>query len=193
MAGVPNSLKAPWAVGGDWNCTPEELMQTGWLKIVKGITVAPEVSTRNSRAIGFFSVSEGLSQAAPAAYTIGDGGFYPHSAVRLLRRGRARAAMVRQLKVPLGFAAVLPHGPRNQSEAQEEETGDRLGSDYAGLISRINRELCTIEGRDGKEAKNRSGRRGGVAYFWRNAMGKRQLRTAEPRQCPEHGVFQQDG
>ena len=75
MAGVPDSLKGPWAIGGDWNCTPEELKQTGWLKIVKGITVAPEVNTCNSRVIDLLVASEGLSQAAPVAYTIGDGGF----------------------------------------------------------------------------------------------------------------------
>ena len=29
MTGVLNCLKGPWAIGGDWNCTPEELQQTG--------------------------------------------------------------------------------------------------------------------------------------------------------------------
>ena len=62
---------------GDWNCTREELMQIGWLKLVKGVIVAPKVNTRNSRVIDLFVVSDGLRQAAPAAYTVGDGGFYP--------------------------------------------------------------------------------------------------------------------
>ena len=137
MAGVLDSLKGPCAIGGDWNCTPGELMQTGWLKMVKGIMVAPEVNTCNSRTIDFFVVSEGLRQAAPAAYKIGDGGFYPHSAVRLLLRGKARAAVVRQLKAPLGFAAVLLHGPPNQSQVHEHKTCEQLGSDYAGLILKI--------------------------------------------------------
>ena len=127
MAGVLNSLKGPWAVGGDWSCTPEELAQTGWLKIVKGTVVAPQVSACNSRAIDFFVVSEGLSQAAPAAYTIGDGWFYPHSAVRLILRGRARASVVRKLKAPRGFAALLPQGPHNQKVAEEEKQGKKVG------------------------------------------------------------------
>lgn len=71
------------------------------------------------------------------AYAIGDGGFYPHSAVRLILRGKARAAVVRQLKVPLGFAAVLPHEPPNQSQAQEHGGCEQLGYDYAGLISKM--------------------------------------------------------
>ena len=70
------------------------------------------VNTCNSRAIDYFVVSDGLRQAAPAAYTVGDGGFYPQSPVRLLLRGRARAAVVRQLKVQRGlephFRMALP-------------------------------------------------------------------------------------
>ena len=142
------------------------------MKIVNGTVVAPQVSTCNSRVIDFFVVSEGLSHAALAAYTIGDGGFYPHSAVRLILRGRARTSVVRKLKAPRGFAAVLPQGPHNQKMVEQEEQGERLGSDYTGLISRIEDELCAIEGRDGKEAKASCGRREGVAYCWKNAMGE---------------------
>lgn len=74
MAGVLNSVKGPWAIVGDWNCTPEELQQTGWLKLVQGATVAPKVHTCWQRIIDFFVISDGLRQAAPAVYTIGDGG-----------------------------------------------------------------------------------------------------------------------
>ena len=109
-------------------------MQTEWLKLVKGVTIAPKVNTCNSRAIDLFVVSYGLRQAAAAAYTIGDGGFYPHSAVRLLLRGRAMAAVVRQLKVPLGFAAVLPHGPPTKSMTVNSEAREQLGSNYAGYL-----------------------------------------------------------
>ena len=77
MASVLNSLKGPWAVGGDWICTFEAVLQTGWLKLVKGVTVAPKVNVCNQRAIDFFVVSDGFRQAVPAAYTVGDGGFYP--------------------------------------------------------------------------------------------------------------------
>ena len=37
----------PWVLGGDWACTPDELTQTGWLKLVGGIVVAPPPSTPN--------------------------------------------------------------------------------------------------------------------------------------------------
>jgi len=106
MAGVLNSLKGPWVIGGDWNCTPEDLMKTGWLKLVNGATIAPATNTCHQRVIDFFVISDGLRQANPVARTIGDGGFYPHLAVRLFLRGKARAAVVRQLKVPRG---LLPY------------------------------------------------------------------------------------
>ena len=77
MAFALNSLKGPCAIGGDWNCTPEELLQIGCVRLVKGVAVALKVSTCNQRVIDFFVVSDGLRQAAPAAYTVGDGGFYP--------------------------------------------------------------------------------------------------------------------
>ena len=40
LHGVKLALQAvqgPWCVGGDWNCTPEELEATGWLKLVGGV------------------------------------------------------------------------------------------------------------------------------------------------------------
>ena len=36
MAFTLSGLVGPWIVGGDWNCTPEELRATGWLKKVGG-------------------------------------------------------------------------------------------------------------------------------------------------------------
>ena len=65
MAGVLNAVKGPWAVGGDWNCTPEELQQTGWLKQIGGVIVAPKAPTCGDRVIDFFVVAECLHHATP--------------------------------------------------------------------------------------------------------------------------------
>ncbi len=35
------TVRGPWIIGGDWQCTPEDLQKTGWLKIVKGVIYAP--------------------------------------------------------------------------------------------------------------------------------------------------------
>ena len=77
-----------------------------------------------------------------------------------------------QLKVPQGVVAVLPRGPPNQRQVHEHETCEQLGNDDAGLISKIEKELCTIEGRGGAEAENSGGRRNGVAEK-RNGGGHR--------------------
>ena len=91
------------------------------------------------------------SHAAPVVCTVGDEGVYPHRPVRLLIRMRARAAVVRQLKVSLGFKAILPHGPPAKQKDREGERNERLGSDYKGMISTIEDELCAVEGMGGRQ------------------------------------------
>ena len=34
LAGMLERVSGPWIIGGDFNCTPEELTATGWLKVV---------------------------------------------------------------------------------------------------------------------------------------------------------------
>lgn len=79
---------------------------------------------------------------------------------------------MRQLKVPLGFGALLPHGPPNKDNAETKGANEQQGSDYSGRITNIEEELCTMEGREGKEAANSSGKKDGAAYCWTNAMGE---------------------
>ena len=37
VAGCLNAVAGPWVIGGDFNCTPEELEKTGFLKLVDGV------------------------------------------------------------------------------------------------------------------------------------------------------------
>lgn len=104
--------------------------------------------------------------------------------MRLLLRGRARAAVVRQLKVPLGFGALLPHGPPAKEGERKNEANEQLGSDYGVLIARIEEELCIIECREGQEAANSSGRKEGVAYCWNNVMGETTAENRSTRAVP---------
>ena len=75
------TLSGPWIIGGDWQCTPDELRSTGWLKIVKGVIYAPTAPTCGDRILDYYVVDEGLSQAGAivAACVIGDKTFGPHS------------------------------------------------------------------------------------------------------------------
>lgn len=108
--------RGPWILGGDWQCTPDELRITGWLKTVKGVIYAPEAPTCGDRVLDYFVVSEELAQswAIVAACVIVDATFAPHSPVRLIVKAFARTIMVRKLKVPAGFTADLPSGPMPQ-------------------------------------------------------------------------------
>ena len=45
MAKVLAAVVGPWCVGGDWNCTPEQLAATGWLALVGGIVHVPTTPT----------------------------------------------------------------------------------------------------------------------------------------------------
>ena len=81
VAAVVATLKGPWIIGGDWQCPPEELRSTGWLKTVKGVIYAPKAPTcgDGDRIIDYFVVSEDLAQswAIVAACVIGDATFGP--------------------------------------------------------------------------------------------------------------------
>ena len=101
----------------DWQCTPYELQKTGWLKIIKGVIYAPDAPTCGDRVLDYFIVSEGLAQswAIVATCIIGDATFGPHSPVRLIVKANKRTALIRELKVPVGFKADLPFGPLTQT------------------------------------------------------------------------------
>lgn len=179
MAGILKAVKSPGGIGGDWNCTPQELLDTCWLEVVKGKLVTPQTPTCGDRTIDLSVVSKSMHHAADAACTIGDDGFYPHRPVRLLRRANARTAMVRQLTVPAGVEATVPCGPVTLPSSQAPPgTGGNTApgtgrdpKDYAGLIRTIEAELCVVEGLDGEDAAKKSGRREGVKYCWKNALG----------------------
>ena len=114
LHGVKLALQAvqgPWCVGGDWNCTPEELEATGWLKLVGGVVKAPRTPTCNGRIIDFFVVSSSLDHAARTVRTVSDARLHPHTPVRLFLKANSRTCMVRQIVKPLGWGATLPFGP----------------------------------------------------------------------------------
>ena len=139
-----------------------------------GAIVAPSTPTCGDRAIDFFVIAECFSHAAPKAYTIGEGSFYPHRPVRLLIRAKARVEVVRQLKVSAGFGAVLPLGspikPRDASGESHMQVEAKVGrcKDYRGLITTIEKELSCIKELNETEAAPRSGRSKGVSYCWKN-------------------------
>ena len=62
VAAVLSTLKGPWVLAADFQCTPAQLEATGWLKMVKGRVVAPNMPTCMGRVIDFFVVSEDMGE-----------------------------------------------------------------------------------------------------------------------------------
>ena len=100
MAFTISGLVGPWMIGGDWNCTPEELTATGWLQKVGGVIHAPSSPTCNGHVYDFFVVKACISDGVQSTHVIGDAGLNPHSPSRLIYKGIPRKVMVRQLKAP---------------------------------------------------------------------------------------------
>ena len=110
---------------GDFNCSPEQLGKTGWLKLVQGRILSPRFSTCGSRVLDFFVVSEGLAGAAVGVSVVEDalcsGGHGSHKPVRLFLRANPRQMKVRTLKTCTTIEAKLPYGPERRWVYDETE------------------------------------------------------------------------
>ena len=108
-------------LAGDWNCTPDDLTQTGWLSHVGGTIFAlpPSSPTCNGKVYDFFVVAQQISHNVVCCKTVCDAAFSPHSPARPFLHSVATTAWVRQPRPVVAIPAFLPRGPliRNSSEA----------------------------------------------------------------------------
>ncbi len=108
----------PWAMGGDWNCTPNMLAASGWTERVGGVVITAPVSfttTRQGRAgrlIDFFVVSKDLASLGLRAHIDGTAPIRTHSAVGLVAPARPRSLTAVRMHVPRRFPTEKPIGPR---------------------------------------------------------------------------------
>ena len=91
VACILKGLAGSWIIGGDWNCSPDELRATGWLTLIGAEIQAPKDSTCHGKVYDFFVVKRDLCGAIFSVKTVADDIFYPHSPVRLLLRAASRA------------------------------------------------------------------------------------------------------
>ena len=110
LAAAIAAVRGPWIVGGDWNMTPQALMESNWPKIVRGHVHAPTLPTCNDSTYDFFLVSHHLNDAVAGVTRLSDGGCKPHWTVRLYLRGNARARAVRRLISLMKSLASFPTG-----------------------------------------------------------------------------------
>jgi hypothetical protein len=111
VAAVLSTIGGPWIIGADWNCTPEQLTKTGWLKMVKGQVFAPRVNTCNENVYDYFVVCDDLAPAVHSTVAVSDALCSPHKPARLYIKAGPRQMMVRQLKSIGKFEAKMPFGP----------------------------------------------------------------------------------
>ena len=157
-AGVLARVKGQWVVGGDWN-TPEVLVKSGWLNLVKGTIRRPNQATCNANEYDFFVSSQGIAAGVVGVAVISDGGFTPHSPVRLYLRSDLKQLIVRKLKAPPKIEADVPSGCLpNVSQKIDAVTAavegmieaHELDSALAAWTSAVEEELADMRGIDEK-------------------------------------------
>ncbi len=115
VARILAQLGRPWIVAADWQMPPDVLACSGWPNLVGGTVVAPNDITCNRSTIDYFVVQDAAMSMVQGVSVVDDGGFHPHSPVRLfLRQARARPRS-RRMVAPRGFEAVLPDGCVNEA------------------------------------------------------------------------------
>ena len=173
MACTLDGLTGPFVVGGDWNCSPEELKASGWLKRVKGVIVAPAAPTCNDNTFDYFVVHRSIAHLVHSVHKVADAGLSPHSPARLILKGRSRQVMVRQIKAPFACPANLPHGPL--PENCYTHTNDPLhdwnmgiDQDYTDLTAVTVNILKHLSGANTDDGSKTPDWGKGPQYVWRN-------------------------
>ena len=171
VAAVLSTVVGPWVLGGDWNCTPEQLEKTGWLKMVKGRVCAPKLATCMERTIDFFVVSENLAASVYDTVVVNDALSHPHKPARLYLKAEPRQAVVRQLQSMGKFEAKMPFGPEPCRVYPEIEAmlqdNTATNDDLCTLFTdRLETELTDIYGLTPSKAKPLLGRSSGPKFVW---------------------------
>ena len=90
LAHVISRLRGPWLLAGDFNITPQELVASGWLQLVRGCCCAPQAPTCGKKMYDFFVTSSSLAGLIAGVSVVHNGRFHPHSPVRLWLMGKVR-------------------------------------------------------------------------------------------------------
>ena len=163
LAAYLGTIRGPWVVGGDWNVTPQQLQAASWDQIVKGTIKHPAQATCNGKVYDFFVVSKSIEASVVAVSRLENGGFSPHSAVRMFLSGAARHKAVRRLIKPVAVKADLPPGPLPRCT----NDFDPEASLADGLTSWYTRARATLLSLSGDSASSQQ-----HAFRWEPATGK---------------------
>ena len=163
LAAYLGTIRGPWIVGGDWNVTPQQLQSASWDSIVKGSIKQPAGPTCNGKVYDYFVVSKSIEASVVAVTSLENGGFSPHSAVRLFLSGAARHKAVRRLVKPKMIKAELPAGPLPRCE-NDFDPETPLAEGFTSWYTRARATLLSLTGESATNQQH--------AFRWEAATGK---------------------
>ena len=190
-AAIAHSISGPWLIGGDFNLSPTELLQSGWLAIVGGSIVAPSQPTCNGSVNDFFVIKASLYQTIRGIVVLSDCTFAPHHVVRLFMVAAPRRIMVRQMSVPRALHPSLPLGclpsPRHDADSRVAPLGSRpdaaaLDQAFSRWTELVEEEFVGVACLPPDKARQWSGRVAGPRFVLRPAVGP--VATKHPDTTP---------
>ena len=104
-----------WIIGADANMSPQALAESGWVDMVGGHIIAPDLPTCTSDTFDFFIVSSELRKAVHGVQVITNASSFPHSPVRLLLRAGIPRRHCRALRKPPIIQGRVPFGPMDEA------------------------------------------------------------------------------
>ena len=166
---------------------PEKLIESGFVRLVKGIVAAPAEPTCNGNTIDYFIVAESLGPSIVAVHKVEDSPFQPHSPVRLLLAAAPRKQLMRVQVKPRKVEAKLPQGCLNwyedewsKVEGVKDEKRERwkemdLDNAYREWLKAAERVWGDIEADNGQKVNGGGrtvSRSEGPKFVWVLAAGK---------------------
>ena len=99
------TLKVPWAILGDWNASPDELVSSGWTELVRGQPVVPlglTVTCTSGRGalLDYAVVSNSMLPLIKSCEGRMDTPWSPHVGIQLRLHANPRTVSVRKLLLP---------------------------------------------------------------------------------------------
>ncbi len=189
---VVASSGCAWAIAGDFNATPSELVSAAdrLLDRAGGVVRAPQQPTcypamGKARTLDDFILDTRIAAAASQAevdeVVVGS----PHRAVRIKLRGRDVGGLVQMVKKPRMFPRERPVGcarrplvPREAEGANEGGLANSVDEEWRRLAYCVEGELCRqcdLVGEDGAPNKGYLGRGEGIKLVRRPMMAPRSM------------------
>ena len=166
---------------------PKLLIQSGFVRLAKGVLAAPSKPTCQGHVIDYFVVSESLRQSVVAVSTLEDSPFCPHSPVRLLLEAAPRKQLMRVQVKPQKIEARFPQGCLNRysDEWHRGKEEDNIGSggkeakgldetykEWLGAAEQVWEDLEGEWKKRARKKESKAPRSEGAKFIWVPATGK---------------------